>query len=253
MAFLKNINPFGKNPNFNPIGYVSRKLGEKRKEIKAEQKQHAKTQVLARKGQKMAFKKEMKAAPVYEKGLRQLQRQLEGQHKLPSDLGDIISRYQKAGKGAEEIFAKNKRAALHEFTQTTLPQVTESTGAESKTSSALNQALNASSENLRRNLESDYATMQNQLAQNLLGQSQQAKQFNQQNRGSLIQQAIGQPSAYTPPQFTAAPQSMWERFGPAATTGLGAVAGGIAGQGNPTAIAAGAQAGQGLGQSIFGR
>lgn len=202
------------------------------------------------KGQKMAIKKEKKAYPFYKQGLKELEAELQGKHGIPSELGDIMHRYERATKGAEKFYAPIKEQALQEFSQVTSPEIFGKFGREQGAgSSALNQALAAARTNLSRQLASDFAGFQTQYAGNLLNTSQQGKLANLQQRSNIANAAIGQPSAYTPPLEMA--PSGWQKYGSLGTGVLGGVLGGLAA--GPGGAVAGFQGGTQLGQTIFNR
>lgn len=223
----------------SPGKYVYDKFRKERSESKAQNK-------AVKKGQKMAIKKEEKAYPVYKRGLKELEAELRGKHALPSDLGDIMERFQRAGKGAEEFFAPIKENALAEFEQYGIPQITNrfrDTGG----SSAMNQALAAARTNLSRQLASDFAGFQTNLASSLLNQSQQAKLANQQHYGNLANAAIGQPSAYLPPTQLA-PTGL-QKWGPLLSGVIGGIGGGLTA--GPGGAVTGFQSGTQIGNTLF--
>lgn len=95
-------------------------------------------------------------------------------------LTQLTKDFERAGRGAEKIFEPIKQNALAEFHQNVLPGINNSLGSESKSSSALNQAIAAAGGNLQRGLASDFASLQTNLAGNLLGQREQQRQFGAQ-------------------------------------------------------------------------
>lgn len=143
-----------------------------------------------------------------------------------SDISKLMQDFKKSESLAKEYFEPVKKAALNEYHQNVTPGINTALGSSSKSSSALNQALAASGENLKRNLASDFAGLQMNLGQNLLQQSQQAKL---QKYNAMLQAGgagLGQ---------TVVPQGVGLGSAPsylskAATTGIGQrVGGGISG------------------------
>jgi len=131
------------------------------------------------------------------KGMEALEEVQKGKHAIPSDLNEIIKRFEKAGRGAEKIFAPIREEAMHRFQTETQPQLGAALGGRQLgASSAMKQALSASQENLQRSLASDFAQLQSNLAQNLLGQSQQAKL---QNLNAYLSSASGMMGQGTSP------------------------------------------------------
>ena len=101
---------------------------------------------------------------------------LKGKHAPTLSLKELQRDFQRATKGAEELYAPIKANALQEFGQSTLPGVLSEFGdAGLGRSSALNQALAAARTNLSRQLASDFAGFQTNLAQNMIGQREQNK------------------------------------------------------------------------------
>lgn len=90
-------------------------------------------------------------------------------------ISDLMKDFKKTQKFAEKHFEPIKKQALSEFHQHTIPGISSALGSESKSSSALNQALAASGENLQRSLASDFANLQTNLGQNFLQQQEQGK------------------------------------------------------------------------------
>lgn len=236
-GFLKKL---FSNPVTNPAGYAYKKLKEKKAEDKAQKSQVAK-------GQKMAEKKEKMAAETFKMGQKGLEQTLAGKGAPPSDLGEIMKRFQRAGQGAEQFFQPIQDRAVRDFNQQTAPQIVSQYGQGAKSSSALNQALSAAAGNLSENIASNLATMKQNQATNLLNMSQNSKLSNFNNRLAASQSAIGQPSAYQP--NTQAPLSMLQQYGPLAAGGIGAVLGGIGG--GPAGALAGFQGGTSIGQTVF--
>lgn len=104
------------------------------------------------------------------KGLR-VQRDILGGKYGGLSISDLLKQFQQAGKGAEELYAPIKANALEEFGQSTLPGVLSQFGdAGLGRSSALNQALAAARTNLSRQLASDFAGFQTNLASGILNQ-----------------------------------------------------------------------------------
>lgn len=140
-----------------------------------------------------------------------------------STLNQLVKDFERAGKGAEQIFAPIREQALHQFQTSVLPSVKQAAGAsEVKSSSALRQALGASGENLQRSLASDFASLQATLAQNLLGQRESSRQFGaqfgagQEQYAAQLNAAQRQYAAQhgmSQEQFAAAQKAAQEQFG----------------------------------------
>lgn len=205
---------------------------------------HKKEKKLVKKGQKMALEKEKALHGAYKGGIHELKNVLKHKRDVPSGLGDIIQRYEKAGRGAEKIFAPVREQALANYSQKIVPETVGRLSEGTAGSSALNQALAASRANLERGLASDFASLQSNLAQNLLSTSQQAKQQNLQNRFNAVGQILQQPTAYSP--VTQASPSPWSSIFPIATTAIGGALGG------PGGAAIGSQLGGALSPTLFG-
>lgn len=101
----------------------------------------------------------------------------EYQHKT---LSQLQKDYARAGEGLEPLFAQRQKAALSNFYSNVAPGINTELGSGSKSSSALNQAIAAARGNLAQNLSSDFESMRNQVAGNLLGQREQQRQFGAQ-------------------------------------------------------------------------
>jgi Chaperone of endosialidase len=99
----------------------------------------------------------------------------------PHDVTRLAKDFEKAGRGAEGMFAKQKENALAEFNQRTRPEIAGQFAPNqyggSSGSSAMNQALAAAQGNLQRGLNADYEVLRNNLAGGLLGQQEQQRQF----------------------------------------------------------------------------
>lgn len=102
----------------------------------------------------------------------------------PHDIKQLTKDFEKAGRGAESMFAKQKENALAEFNQRVRPgvagQFAPNQYGSSSGSSAMNQALAAAEGNLQRALNSDYESLRTNLASNILGQQEQQRQFGSQ-------------------------------------------------------------------------
>ena len=130
---------------------------------------------------KSAKEREEVSLGAYKKGVKSLEDIQKGKGALPSDLGDIQSRYARALKGAKNMFKDQKTNAIAEYQETYAPQVRGTYGAaagQGSRSSALNQALAAAQVNLTRGLNADYETLRNSVATNTLNTSQQGKLAN---------------------------------------------------------------------------
>jgi hypothetical protein len=89
----------------------------------------------------------------------------------------------RAGKGAEAFYAPIKEQAIKNFDQYTMPEVSDRYGRESGGgSSALNQAMAAARGNLQSQLASDFAGYKTNMAQNMLNQREQSRQFGNQSQ-----------------------------------------------------------------------
>lgn len=142
-----------------------------------------------------------------------------------SDIGELMKQFEQAQGLAKKIYEPNKAEALNQFQQQVMPTINTQYGSDSKTSSALNQALAASAENLHRGINSDI----NALSGQLLGQSQQAKLSNLQ--GMLSAAGAGAGSNLQPQSlgFGTAP-SYLPKGGPSMTSQV--LGGFIKGAGN---------------------
>lgn len=138
--------------------------------------------------QKKAQKYGAKHLVKREKQAYQLSKELaEGKHGPTIELSKLLQDFQRAGKGAEKIFAPIKEQALSEFNQVTAPEIFGQFGRQAGAgSSALNQALAAARGNLSRQLASDFAGLQANLAGNLL-QQRESNKLSQLN--SYLQQS----------------------------------------------------------------
>lgn len=136
----------------------------------------------ARLGLKGAREREKVALPLYKQSAQQLKEIAGGKHGIPSDLGEIIKRYERAGRGAEKIFAPIREQAVADFEQYQQPEQVAALGQGTAGSSAMNQAMAAAKGNLQRQLAADFAGLQSNLASNLLSNSQNAKLQNLQAR-----------------------------------------------------------------------
>ncbi len=125
-----------------------------------------------KKGQKFAVKaakeREKLALPVYKDLLK-------GKHMPTRDLKTLVKDFERAGRGAEKIFAPIQEQALSQFGQYTEPQLATQFSGGTAGSSAMNQALAAARGNLQQGLASDFASLQANLAQNLLSQRESGK------------------------------------------------------------------------------
>ena len=92
-----------------------------------------------------------------------------------TSIKDLMKDFKKSEGMAKKYFEPIKKQTLSEYHQNVVPGINTEFGSESKSSSALNQALAASGENLQRSLASDFAGLQMNLGQNLLQQSEQGK------------------------------------------------------------------------------
>lgn len=141
------------------------------------------------KEQQRAYLKQLKDT----KGLRKqsassLQDIAAGEKGLTTDIGELMKQFQQAQKFAEQVYAPQKTEALHNFQQEIMPTINTQLGSNSKTSSALNQALAASAENLHRGISSDI----NNLSGQLLNQSQQSQLNNLQAMLQASGAGVGQ-------------------------------------------------------------
>jgi hypothetical protein len=138
--------------------------------------------------QKKAQKYGAKHLVKREKQAYRLSKELaKGKHGPTIKLSKLMHDFERAGKGAEKIFAPIKEQALQEFGQTTLPGVLSEFGdAGLGRSSALNQALAAARTNLSSQLASQFAGLQSNLASNFL-QQRESNKLNQLN--SYLQQS----------------------------------------------------------------
>jgi len=110
-----------------------------------------------------------------------------GKRGVTTDIGELMKQFQEAQKFAEQIYRPRQEEAIQNFQREILPQISTQLGSDSKTSSALNQALAASAENLQRGISADI----NSLSQNLVGQSQQGKLNNLQAMLQASGQGLG--------------------------------------------------------------
>lgn len=150
--------------------------------------------------------------------------------------GHVLGQFA-SGQGGQPI-ANEAQRRYQQFTQ---PSLVSSLGRESRSSSALNQALAAGASDLNSSIAAQLAQMQ-------LGAAGSLAQLG----GGLTQAGISEPG------FAYLPQSQgWSRWGPALGAAGGGLAGGLAGAAAggvgaiPGALAGGA-AGAKIGESIFG-
>lgn len=153
--------------------------------------------------QQDVFEKEQKKSLPYRESARHFEKQIQKGRHLPKydktdykkasfektkynphDLKQLTKDFEKAGKGAEKIFAPVRENALAQFNQQTEPEVAGQFAPNayggSSGSSAMNQALAAAQGNLQRNLASDFAGLQANLANNLMTSREQQRQFGAQ-------------------------------------------------------------------------
>lgn len=202
------------------------------------------------------------------------------------NLKDIVKDYERAGRGAEKIFAPIQQEALHNFQTGILPSIQAAHGAQAgdvKTSSALRQALSAAGSNLQRSLSSDFAGLQANLAGNLFNARENQRQFgaqfgNQQEQfgaqfgasqnqfgtqnqlaglNARMQAAGNLSGSPINPQYTGLAQqpsylahsdspSLIRKIMAGGSTAVGGILGGMAG--GPAGAAAGVTAGNAIGQ-----
>jgi hypothetical protein len=149
-----------------------------------------------------------------------------GKRGVTTDIGELMKQFQEAQKFAEQIYRPRQEEAIQNFQREVLPQISTQLGSDSKTSSALNQALAASAENLQRGISSDI----NNLSQNIVGQAQQGRLSNLQAMLGAAGQGLG--SNQLAPQsigFATAPTYLPSR-GPSQTRQI--IGGAIKGIGN---------------------
>ncbi len=213
-------------------------------------------------GLKGAREREKIGIKAFEKGIKGIQRVQEGKGALPSSLQELQERYARALRGTEGMFEKQKENVIAEYQQTYAPQVRGEYGAASgqgSRSSALNQALAAAQTNLARGLNADYEALRNNVASNLLGQSQQAKLSNLNAQlsasGALSGQNVNPVAGNLAGQASYLPSNnqpnMFRKIMAGGSTIAGGVAGGLATAWNPAGIAAGVQGGSSVGQMFL--
>lgn len=113
--------------------------------------------------------------PLKKSSEQDLKKIAEGKTGLTANPKKLLDIYRSVEKDAGKIFSKHRETALDSFNQYNVPETVNQFGRETGSgSSALNQALAASKNTLNRQLASDFSTIQSGLAQNLMGQSQNA-------------------------------------------------------------------------------
>lgn len=127
-------------------------------------------------------------------------------------LNDLIKNYERAGKGAEKIYAPIKEQALHEFQTQTLPGITQQLGGTGfKSSSSINRQAAAAGGNLHRGINADFAGIQQQLAENMIARRENSRQFAAQFGNQ--QEQFGAQHAAQQNQFGAGFRNQQEQFG----------------------------------------
>jgi hypothetical protein len=196
--------------------------------------------------------------PLQKETLSELRDILSGKHLPTTSLGDLMKDFQRAGKGAEEIFAPIKEQALEEFGTQTVPGIYGHFGLEmGARSSALNQALSAARSNLSRQLASDFSSLQSNLAQNLLNQRESNRLNALQSRLQTAGLGLGQPVNLLQTGLASQNPYLQKQGGPSsAATLLGAgiqAAGTIGGAylGGPAGAAAGSAAASQLNRAFI--
>lgn len=142
---------------------------------------------------KESVKQSKTAAPYKKSALKSLEKIQSGKD-VPKyearSLSQLQKDFSKAGRGAEKIYAPIREQALQDFQQNVAPEITGNYGQGTAGSSALFQAQNAAKANLQRSLASDFASLQTNLASNLLGQREQQRQFGNQSQLQALQQRL---------------------------------------------------------------
>jgi len=193
----------------------------------------------------LAYQQAKQTAPYKKSAANALKQIQKGRHLPETSITNLLKTYEKAGRGAEKLFEKQKEERLAEFDQYVQPDVVNRFGRESGAgSSALNQALAAAKTNLSRQLSSDYEQLRNNLAMNLMGQQYQGKvaglNARLQSSGALFGQSIS-------PQFAGALESPYmQKTGQSSGVGGQLLGGGLAALGSFAGSEAGAAALAGL-------
>lgn len=98
-----------------------------------------------------------------------------------SSLSDLTKDYERAGKGAKKIFDPIEKEARKNYERFAMPEIANQYGAESGSrSSALNQALQAGQVDLNDRLAANFAGIKANLANSLLQQRENSRQFGAQ-------------------------------------------------------------------------
>jgi hypothetical protein len=149
--------------------------------------------------QHIAKFRERRAAKTAKKGTRELDRQIK-KDILPSSLKEIQQRMQQAGTGSDRFYQPVVQQAVNQFNQKTVPNLITQYGggSGSRGGSPMRLALAEAGSNLSNDIAATLAGAKERYANNIFGASQQAKQYNAQNRMNAAQFGVGQPSAYIP-------------------------------------------------------
>lgn len=248
MGALKKI---GKALTFSPAVELWKSHRKTRAKNKRRQ---ARKEKVEKKAVKQAMKREKEAFGAYKSGIKGMKGVAEGKGALPHSLSDTIKRFGRASSSLDRMYDAQKAANLAEFKQNYLPQQIEGGRAMGDRSSALNQAIAAATTDYKMQQDAMFENMRNQMATNILNQSNQAKLANlnaqMQSYGGMAGQQmsplmsnLAMNSAYLNPQQK---PSVLASALPVA----GGLIGGIAGGGNPAAIQAGIAGGTAAGQMI---
>jgi hypothetical protein len=167
------------------MGKTSKYTGTQKKAQKAEAK-------YVKKAAEVGVKDLEKKQPYVERARKRTEKTAFGKNRIPESLTDIMRNHERAGKGAEKIFAPIKEQAISDYQRFTQPSLALQHG---PASSALKQAKSQASIDLQRGLSSDFARIQNDLANNLTNQSYGNKLSNlnaqMQSNAQLMGQAPG--------------------------------------------------------------
>lgn len=135
-----------------------------------------------------------------------------GKKGLPETVKDIGKMYNKAGGYADKFYGDIQNQAVTQFNQETVPSLITQYGQGSKSSSALNQALGAAAGNMQQSIARDFANLRQNMASNIVNQSQYGAAQNLQNQ-LMLNQGPSNTSQF------------WGKVAPIAGLGIGAMTG----------------------------
>jgi len=137
----------------------------------------------------------------YKQSSRELDKLAKGEGILSRDPSKILEAMQSTKGLTESYFKPYQEEALAKYQQEIVPQLASRFGSDAgSSSSALNQALSASAQNLQRQLTADFSRLQLGLGEDLMNRQQNAElmRFNALQAGMRQQGSLGQNVAVQP-------------------------------------------------------